>query len=545
MKRYITIILVVLGCLGGQGCSHFDDMNHNPYTTDDVSPASFIQTITFATQSKILSTSYNLTSQLMQHAIAKSSSETTTLVYNYECTISHTTTFWDLYIQKGNAEAMLAEAREDGDAALEGVALILRSYVMQIITDVYGDVPYFQAGLMPVESDNIETNLKYDSQKEIYMDMLLSLEKANDLLKGAKDFSEALDSVYGGKVASWRKLGNTLYLRLLMRISNKVIDEDGGNIDLGDEAYPPFDVKEKIAAIYNDNMNADGEHNKKSDKYPIFTSVADRAFVQYNTLLSTYYTPFYTTTNTLFKQIVACETMVKRMVIRDENEKIIMIDPRYYEYFTRAMGLPVQQTLQDVQEFWDKYENSIGTYATRLKQGTQYSLMNYSEPLFVFAEACCREYIPGGPQLTKTLYLKACKASMEEWNPDDVLENDYVKSREEYMDAIIESYDPSPEKALETIMWQKWIASFWYGVEAWSDYRRTGYPILKTNGPAALNNKILCTRMMYPYTEPYQNGKCYQEAVNGWLGGSDDMKTDVWFADTQESKRIRKEGQKK
>ena len=174
MKRYITIILLVIVFFGGQGCSHFDDLNTNPYATDNVSPASFIQTITFTTQSKILSTSYNLTSQLMQHAIAKSASEITTLVYNYECNISHTTTFWDLYIQKGNAESMLAEAREDGDAALEGVALILRTYVMQIITDVYGDVPYFQAGMMPAESENIETNIKYDSQKEIYMDMLLS-----------------------------------------------------------------------------------------------------------------------------------------------------------------------------------------------------------------------------------------------------------------------------------------------------------------------------------------------------------------------------------
>ena len=36
-------------------------------------------------------------------------------------------------------------------------------------------MPYFQAGMMPAESENIETNIKYDSQKEIYMDMLLSL----------------------------------------------------------------------------------------------------------------------------------------------------------------------------------------------------------------------------------------------------------------------------------------------------------------------------------------------------------------------------------
>ena len=535
MKRYITIILLVIVFFGGQGCSHFDDLNTNPYATDNVSPASFIQTITFTTQSKILSTSYNLTSQLMQHAIAKSASEITTLVYNYECNISHTTTFWDLYIQKGNAESMLAEAREDGDAALEGVALILRTYVMQIITDVYGDVPYFQAGMMPAESENIETNIKYDSQKEIYMDMLLSLEKANSLLKGASNFSASLDNIYGGKVASWRKFGNTLYLRLLMRVSDKVIDENGGEIDLGEE-YGSFNVKDKIQAIYNDNIN-------NAATYPIFTSVDDRPLVQYNTLISSYYTPFKNTTGTLFKSIVACETLTEKMVTRNDEEKLLKIDPRLYEYFTATNGLPVHKTLTEVKEYLANTD--VGAYTTRLKEGTEYSFMNYSEPLFVFAEACCRGYISGGADLTKELYLKACEVSMLEWNPTVSQKNKYVENRDEFINRLSDSFDPSFPKALEIIMEQKWIASFWYGVEAWSDYRRTGYPILKTNGETALNNKILCTRMMYPYTEAYHNRTCYYEAVNGWLGGNDDMKTDVWFADTQESKRIRKYGQKK
>ena len=105
-------------------------------------------------------------------------------------------------------------------------------------------------------------------------------------------------------------------------------------------------------------------------------------------------------------------------------------------------------------------------------------------------------------------------------------------------------YSPSLDKEmqLEFIMTQKWIASFWYGVEAWSDYRRTGFPILRTDGPAALNRRILCTRMTYPSTEPYHNGNCYYEAVTGWLKGSDDMLTDVWFADTNESKQNRRYG---
>ena len=205
MKRYITIILITLACLGLQGCSHFDEMNKNPYAANEVSSASFIQTITFKTQSKLLSTSYSLTSQLIQHAVSVSTSETSILVHNYDCSVSHTTTFWDLYLQKGNAESMILEARKDKDPGLEAIAMVLRTYVMQLITDVYGDVPYFQAGLMPVDPTNVETNIKYDSQKEIYKDMLLTLEKANTLFKSASNFSEALDNTYGGNVANWRR----------------------------------------------------------------------------------------------------------------------------------------------------------------------------------------------------------------------------------------------------------------------------------------------------------------------------------------------------
>ena len=87
---------MILICLGGfiwQGCSHFDDLNQNPYGVYDSSPASFIQTITFQTQSKILSTSYSMTSELMQHAMSISTSESAILIYNYDCNASHASTF--------------------------------------------------------------------------------------------------------------------------------------------------------------------------------------------------------------------------------------------------------------------------------------------------------------------------------------------------------------------------------------------------------------------------------------------------------------------
>ena len=99
-------------------------------------------------------------------------------------------------------------------------------------------------------------------------------------------------------------------------------------------------------------------------------------------------------------------------------------------------------------------------------------------------------------------------------------------------------------KAIETILRQKYVATVWVGIEGWAVYRRTGYPVLKTNGETAQNKGILPTRLRYPSTEAFQNAKWYTEAVNDWLQGDNNMTTDVWWADTAESKSIRLLGRK-
>jgi hypothetical protein len=86
-----------------------------------------------------------------------------------------------------------------------------------------------------------------------------------------------------------------------------------------------------------------------------------------------------------------------------------------------------------------------------------------------------------------------------------------------------------------------WI-SYKFDHLSWCDYRRTGYPLLKTNSPAAGNDQILPTRMRYPSTEAFQNAKWYSEAVNSWLGGDNNMVTDMWWASTTESQANRRLG---
>ena len=86
------------------------------------------------------------------------------------------------------------------------------------------------------------------------------------------------------------------------------------------------------------------------------------------------------------------------------------------------------------------------------------------------------------------------------------------------------------EEVLERIMTQKWISNFLVGIESWCDYRRTGYPEMPVK-PLAANDGILPTRLRYPADEEFRNRDHYFEAVNGWLGGTNNMTTNVWWAD--------------
>ena len=538
MRKYIYIIALSIAGLVHVGCSKFDEMNRDPYAIYDAPAESFVQSILYNTEYNLISRSYNLITNLMQQAVSTNEGNTSQTIYNYDLPESVSASLWSLYKQKGNAESMLAAALKDDNPAMEGVALILRTWIMQVITDSYGNVPYSKAGLIPEQESDYEYYVPYDSQKEIYIDMLRSLERANAAFQetGSANFNSINDYTYSGNVTKWRQFGNSLYLRLLMRVSLKALEETDGVIDLGEE-YGALDVTSKIAELYDGFVSGGGS-------YPLIKSVEDKMKVKFSTTESYLYTPFYTTQSGTWKNQAGCETLVEMMLVRS-NGKIAHRDPRFCYYFDRSdrVGIPTQLSPAELKVFLETnkvvYFASGGNYGD-LQNGEWYPVLNYSEVLFNFAEAACRGWLPAETKEIEKLYLDACEASMKEWNPDDKVPSSPGTTTAQYRTYLDEQFDYN--KALETILTQKWISTFWCGVESWADYRRTGYPILKTNGTNAQNRGILCTRLRYPATEAYLNKEHYEAALNDWLGGDNNMLTEVWWADTEESKNTRRLG---
>ena len=101
---------------------------------------------------------------------------------------------------------------------LNAALRIQRVYMMSILTDAYGDVPYSEAGLGYLEG---KATPKYDRQEDIYNDFFTELEACVNQLGTGTDRITGDVTNLGGDIAAWKKFANSLRMRFAMRISDK------------------------------------------------------------------------------------------------------------------------------------------------------------------------------------------------------------------------------------------------------------------------------------------------------------------------------------
>ncbi len=573
MKKLTILFTAISFAFLFQGCS-FDEMSKNPYALYEAPAESFVQPILFKTEYYLCSVFRSTTAHLMQYAVSTSSEVTSRIVANYNIPEGTSDDVWTrLYIQYGNAVKMYEVAVKEDSKSMQAVALILRSMLMMTITDTYGNVPCTDAGLISLEgADSKKYTTRYDTQKSIYQKIIINLEEANELLSQSEKtrFSELCDKTFGGDLDKWRRFGNSLYARALLRIAMKVIEEDGGLFVLDDDKWEAVDVKNKLAELYNCFITGGGE-------YPMMRGREDCARVPFDKDNEVAQTPFYSITSGNWNNCAACDVLVRRML--DTTERVDsdgqvyyayrssangghQEDPRYDAYWKKTNGAPTQMLSAASSRFFastDHKSSSGNSLIGRMPDGNLvsgitgkvydlknapfYSLMNYSEICFIFAEAGARGWIPAAAGLGTylALFKDGITESILEWNPyvnydsPEVIEFvNHVSNGELFSGATFFSGN-----AVEAILTQKWVSMYFVGVESWADYRRTGYPLLKTNGPAASNKGILPTRLRYPSDEAYRNVEYYKEALDSWLDGTNNIQTDVWWADTKESRETR------
>ncbi|RRB07596.1 SusD/RagB family nutrient-binding outer membrane lipoprotein [Larkinella rosea] len=401
----------------------------------------------------------------------------------------------------------------------QGIALVMKSMVFGLITDLWGDAPYSQA-LKGATGGAENTFPVYDTQEAIYTGILADLEKANTLLSKAKSAynstAESADVYYKGDPAKWRKLANSLALRYYMRLSLKKPDVAKAGIEkivANAAQYPIITASADDAAMaFAGNSNSDSWPANAT--YDVSESNYRRlkmsdTFVKALLAVSDPRLPIWA--NKVQIPLIVDATLPagtdkivdgKRYLSPDKVVgKEVNTDPNYVGLPTAIVGgaaynlsPTAEQAAKNPHVSWlnDIYKAAKGPL---LKA----RLMSASEVNFILAEAAQKGWAAGD---AKARYEAAIKASLETWG----VSGSYAT----YIAQKGVAYNGTQQQIVE----QKWMASWTAATEAWFDYRRTGFPVLKT-GPNS-KRKVLPVRFFYMLDERNLN-KANSDAALGRL----------------------------
>lgn len=423
--------------------------------------------------------------------------------------------FWSHYATYGkNVDHMYELAVEQGDKSLEAIALTFKVLFFSNMTDMFGSVPYVEAFTGRKPGGTITP--VFNSQKEIYELMFNDLEKANDIYATNPVFLHpSMDGMYKGDMAGWRRFNNSLYLRLLCRVSGRTEMNAGA----------------KMTEIIN-----------SPTKYPVFTSNQHNATVKFSGS-DPYISNFGLTTESEFtssgrkltRQLIGMTVITDgggnqiyvdpRLPIIGKKNNIVAVNPNNIWIGTKSGCTDQERSTVDRGTSWLNYK----VFCRRDAPATY---MDYAEIQFIFAEAALKGYITGGEAAAKGYYEAGLRASMAKWSEQGAYSETPISisasAVDVYLASPLGSWDLAANKA-EFLGNQKYLALFWIGMEAYHEYRRTGYPVLTIGEGTIYNDNILPTRFGFPNTTMLTNGKNADAALAD-MGGPNDMKTPVWWS---------------
>lgn len=382
-----------------------------------------------------------------------------------------------------------------------GLAKILKVEGMHRVSDIYGPIIYTHFGENPAGD-------KFDSQKDAYYAFFADLDAGIAKLKeaqakGLQLTQDADISSFAGDINKWIKFGNSLRLRLAIRISN--VDPSKAKIE-GEKAL--------------------------ADLGGVLANNADNFYINRPNPVGTISSSWGDT----------------RMGASMESIMNGLQDPRVGKYFDKSVATGnysgirqgIDITPAGGKDAYAKYS----VVATPISDHIQ--LMTAAEVQFLIAEAALKNWNTNG-QTSATAYANGVNLSFAQYGLDATaylanstnVPSNYVDvfnaaNNINATSTVTVAWDNSATNAqkLEKIITQKWIAAFPDGQEAWSEFRRTTYPKLfpvKLNKSGGLvdTNKFI-RRINFPASEKSTNAANVAAAV-GLLNGPDTGGTKLWW----------------
>jgi hypothetical protein len=414
---------------------------------------------------------------------------------------------------------------EGNKVNMRNATRIIRAFNFARLSDMYGNVPYFEA------NKGIEGIFfpKYDKQKDIYTDCLKELDEATAALSASNpdEGFAAADFVYNGNIARWKKWGYSVMLRLAMRISN---------------------VDAAMANTYVTKAIAGGVFTSNDDNFWIKMANGPSEWTNQNGI-SRAMMPGDGSQGTgsggshMAKTLVDFLKGANPASVADDDPRLMIFCGGIAEWTAAAFtpypggtdplnqkGLPngKDQAMLDVEAGGPV--NVQKTYSKMnpllLLDDSPFLLMNYAEVEFLQAEALERGIGSGITGTAQAHYNAGVKGAMQMYTPF----NASFAVTDAQVAAYLTTYPyGGPKAKLAMIGDQLWVSHFMMWFEAWSDWRRTGYPALvPVNYPGNDTNGTIPVRLRLPASEvsgnPNYSGSTLPDEITTkvwWDGGAE------------------------
>ncbi|HZF65281.1 MAG TPA: SusD/RagB family nutrient-binding outer membrane lipoprotein [Chitinophagaceae bacterium] len=390
-----------------------------------------------------------------------------------------------------NLNEIIRAGTEAGNLRYVGIAKVLKAYVFSQFVDVFGDIPFSEANRL-IEGIR---GPKFDDDAEIYPQLFALLDEgiadlnnttaANIMLPGNDDL------IYGGDKTKWIKAANTIKLKLytqLRKVQNVSAEvtqllASGNLISSTEESflfpYGKNEATDDRNPGFGDYTSTQRSNHVSPWLYEIMKGYNKRIF----TGIQDPRIPYY-----IYNQIG--KEQAPREALPDQTE---YRDSAFVSIVFGSVGPDRDRTQQNtisvfgIYPVGGKYDDESATVANA-SSGTgaaPYRFITYADRLYLEAELINTGVISGDAK------AKLEQAISESFRQIDHVITTYVKPTQtvpaifntpamnDYIAAVMAQYDAgNAERKLEIIMTQKWLSSVGSHVDQYTDYRRTGYPIL-------------------------------------------------------------------
>lgn len=447
---YGMTVLLVTATLSWTGCtSSFDEVNTDPDRPTKVDASNILAHCLRDASDNLFDEWFDLNESSNFAGQVSKLTYTEEGYYNFRPNVNNTS--WAVnYLLISNLKDIIDMSEAAGKTNMKAVATIFQSQIFQLVTDRWRDAPYSEAA-------QLETIKKprYDKQEDIYPSLLAKLKTAADELDVNGDALGNGDVLFNGDIDLWKRYCNSLRLRLAIRISK---------------------VSEELA---RETIN---EIMSNPAKYPLIEENSQNAFFHWGNEYPEPWADYY--------RARADEYGISNTLVTKLNQYADPRLPAYAEpnangqYVGYPNGLKAYATVTNFSKIGKRFMRDLSGFTPWFRA---------SETYFTLAEAAKLGF-NSGSETAESAYNKAVRLSMEENEVADAAITNYLS-------AGAGKYNGTDEQLYD----QLWISLFKQGMEAWSTYRRTGYPSTNRVAPDSYYPGHYCPPLRYSYPDTEAN----------------------------------------